>query len=75
MINGKTIADMHRGETGVIKSFGNEQIASKLLEMGCLPDSEITLVRFAPFGCPLYIKVKGHALAIRKSEAAQIILT
>ena len=45
---------------------------SRLLEMGLLVGTPVELVRFAPLGDPVEIKVRGYHLTLRKSEAEQI---
>ena len=44
----------------------------RLLEMGLLVGTAIELVRFAPLGDPVEIKVRGYHLTLRKNEAEQI---
>jgi ferrous iron transport protein A len=44
----------------------------RLREMGLLPGTAVTLVRTAPLGDPLEIKVRGYHLSLRKTEAEQI---
>ena len=44
----------------------------RLLEMGLLVGTLVELVRFAPMGDPLEIKVRGYHLTLRKHEAEQI---
>ena len=44
----------------------------RLLEMGLLVGTLIELVRFAPLGDPVEIKVRGYHLTLRKHEAEQI---
>lgn len=44
----------------------------RLLEMGLLVGTPIELVRFAPMGDPIEIKVRGYHLTLRKHEAEQI---
>jgi len=44
----------------------------RLMEMGLLVGTPIELVRFAPLGDPVEIKVRGYNLTIRKHEAEQI---
>jgi len=44
----------------------------RLLEMGLLVGTPIQLVRFAPLGDPVEIKVRGYHLTLRKHEAEQI---
>ena len=45
---------------------------ARLMEMGLLVGTTIQLVRFAPLGDPVEIKVRGYNLTLRKSEAEQI---
>ena len=45
---------------------------SRLMEMGLLVGTSIELVRFAPLGDPVEIKVRGYHLTLRKHEAEQI---
>jgi ferrous iron transport protein A len=44
----------------------------RLLEMGLLVGTRVELVRFAPLGDPIEIKVRGYHLTLRKHEAEQI---
>ncbi|HET8886658.1 MAG TPA: FeoA family protein [Salinimicrobium sp.] len=67
-----TIANLKRGQRGIIKEFSPNKIPLKLLEMGCLPGNEVELIQFAPFKCPMYLNINGSHLAIRKETAAQI---
>jgi ferrous iron transport protein A len=44
----------------------------RLMEMGLLVGTRVELVRFAPLGDPVEIKVRGYHLTLRKHEAEQI---
>jgi ferrous iron transport protein A len=46
----------------------------RLMEMGLLVGTPVELVRFAPLGDPVEIKVRGYNLTLRKSEAEQIFV-
>ncbi len=46
----------------------------RLMEMGLLVGTPVELVRFAPLGDPLEIKVRGYHLTLRKHEAEQILV-
>jgi len=46
----------------------------RLLEMGLLVGTSVELVRFAPLGDPVEIKVRGYHLTLRKQEAEQILV-
>jgi ferrous iron transport protein A len=70
----KTVADLKIGESGKILGFLDQKMSLKLLEMGCLPGSEIELAHIAPLGDPICIKVLGYSLSLRLDEAATIKL-
>ncbi|MCK0131946.1 ferrous iron transport protein A [Flavobacteriaceae bacterium F08102] len=67
-----TIASLAVGEQGIIQQDPNGQIPLILLEMGCFPGANVELIQIAPLKDPLYIKVNGSHLAIRK-ETAKLI--
>lgn len=46
----------------------------RLREMGVLPGTAITLIRTAPLGDPLEIKVRGYHLTLRKTEAEHVLV-
>lgn len=47
---------------------------SRLMEMGLLTGTMVELVRFAPLGDPVEIKVRGYHLTLRKHEAEQVLV-
>jgi ferrous iron transport protein A len=47
---------------------------ARLMEMGLLVGTQVELVRFAPLGDPLEIKVRGYNLTLRKHEAELILV-
>ncbi|HYV31504.1 MAG TPA: FeoA family protein [Candidatus Binatia bacterium] len=47
---------------------------ARLLEMGLLVGTPVELVRFAPLGDPVEIKVRGYHLTLRKHEADLILV-
>ena len=52
--------------------FESYEHRGRILEMGLLVGTSIELVRFAPLGDPVEIKVRGYHLTLRKHEADQI---
>ncbi len=46
----------------------------RLMEMGLLTGTTVELVRFAPLGDPVEIKVRGYHLTLRRHEAEQIFV-
>ncbi|CAM1374102.1 Iron transporter [Tenacibaculum litopenaei] len=70
-----TIATLNIGEKGIISEESLDRIPLKLLEMGCLPGTEVALIQVAPLNDPLYICVNGSHLAIRRETAGKILIT
>jgi len=70
----KSLADLKISEKGIIQSFSDEILSIKLIEMGCLPGSEVQVSFTAPFNGPIAIKVAGYHLSLRKEEAQSISL-
>ncbi len=70
-----SIANLKVGEHGVIREVSLKNIPLTLLEMGCLPGAEVELIQIAPLKDPLYIRVNGSHLAIRKETASKILIT
>jgi ferrous iron transport protein A len=70
----KSVADLKLGEKGTVCCFKDEVMSLKLMEMGCLPGSEVALSHKAPFGDPICISVGGYSLSLRVKEASTIML-
>jgi ferrous iron transport protein A len=63
------------GASAVIRGYPKTGSAFlRLREMGLLPGTVVTLVRTAPLGDPLEIKVRGYHLTLRKSEAEHVLV-
>ena len=56
----------------VVSVNGKGSITRRLLEMGVIPGVSVQVVKMAPFGDPIEIRVRGYSLAMRKSEADAI---
>ncbi|WP_299519577.1 FeoA family protein [Winogradskyella sp.] len=69
-----TLADLKRGQQGIITDVSSSHIPLKLLEMGCLPGNTVELVQVAPFADPMYLNINGSHLAIRKETAVHILI-
>lgn len=70
----KSAADLRVGERGVIRDFSLDDLPVKLLEMGCLPGTELEVKHIAPFNGPIYFRMADYHLAIRKDLAEMILL-
>ncbi len=69
-----TLADLKRGQKGIITDVSAAEIPLKLLEMGCLPGNLVELVQVAPFADPMYLNINGCHLAIRKETALHVLI-
>lgn len=69
-----TVAQLRKGQKGIIKEFTDDILPIKLLELGCLPGNQVELVQVAPLKDPLYINVNGSHIAIRRATALLIEL-
>ncbi len=67
-----TLAQLNKGEKGVIEDLNTDMVPLKLIEMGCLPGNQIELLQLAPFKDPLFLNVNGSQVAIRKKTAEHI---
>jgi ferrous iron transport protein A len=56
----------------VISVNENNPATRRLMEMGVVPGVSIKMIKAAPFGDPLEIRLRGYSLALRKSEADAI---
>jgi ferrous iron transport protein A len=70
----KPLSRLRKGEIARIHSFLDEAIALKLLEMGCLPQAPISLLRTAPLGDPLCVVVGDYVLALRRRDADTVLV-
>ena len=53
----------------VTKVVGTGRIMRRLMEMGVIPGVDVRVVKMAPFGDPIEVRVRGYSLAMRRSEA------
>jgi ferrous iron transport protein A len=68
----KRLSEIGIGKRAVIKSFEQDDIFLKLMEMGCVPGELVQVEHVAPFGDPISISVSGYTLSLRLNEAAQM---
>ncbi len=67
-----TLKDLKPGESGTITGYAQTAPPMRLMEMGLLPGAVVEIVRLAPLGDPIDLKVRGYHLSIRKHEADMI---
>lgn len=49
-------------------------LGDRLLEMGLTPGAPVEVVRRAPFGDPMQVRVRGYLLAIRRAQAERVLV-
>ena len=59
----------------VIAVDGSGAIARRLMEMGVVPGAPVRVIKAAPLGDPIEIRVRGYHLALRRTEAQTITVT
>jgi ferrous iron transport protein A len=69
----RTLAQLNPGDRGkVTKVAGDSEAARRLMEMGLMRGTTVEVVRRAPLGDPLEVKVRGFMLTLRLAEARHI---
>ncbi|HEY3038340.1 MAG TPA: ferrous iron transport protein A [Pyrinomonadaceae bacterium] len=56
----------------VVSVAGKGAVALRLMQMGVLPGVPISVVKSAPLGDPIQVRVRGYDLALRRIEAQTI---
>lgn len=70
-----TLNDLTVGESAVITSVGGSgSLRNRLIDMGLIPHTKITLRKVAPMGDPIEIHLRGYELTIRREDAANIVI-
>jgi Fe2+ transport system protein FeoA len=68
-----TLAQLPVGRGAVIRSLPEGQVGlTRLREMGLVPGARVEMVRRAPFGEPIEVRVRGSNIAMRNRDAAHI---
>jgi Fe2+ transport system protein FeoA len=64
------LSSLARGQRGKIYDFIEESdTCARLEEMGVTPGETVEVIRYAPLGDPIEIKIRGYLLSLRKEEA------
>ncbi|MGN0544360.1 MAG: ferrous iron transport protein A [Acutalibacteraceae bacterium] len=68
-----TLDEMKIGQSAVICAVGGEgALRCRLLDMGLIPHTRVTLQKVAPMGDPIEIMVRGYELTLRVEDAKKI---
>ena len=75
MLSPIKLSELVVGASAVVRKFPKTGSAFvRLREMGVLAGTRVTLVRTAPMGDPIEIKVRGYNLTLRKTEADHVLV-
>jgi ferrous iron transport protein A len=69
----RVLARVPVGSTAVVSRLSGERpVVRRLLEMGLVPGTTVTVQREAPLGDPMELRVRNYALSIRRADALRI---
>ncbi len=71
-----TLASLAPGDRGIILSIRSthNNVRQRLLEMGMIRGTSIELIKYAPLGDPIEIRLHGCRLSLRKTEAEAVVV-
>ena len=65
-----TLKELKPGESARVTAVGGEgALRQHFLDMGVIPGAEVTMVRFAPMGDPLELRIHDYELTLRLADA------
>lgn len=71
---GFRLSEFQIRKTGIVKEVLDNHISTKLAEFGIIPGVEFSIVNRAPFKGPIFILIDHNRIALRRREAAFIIV-
>lgn len=73
MTKNSTLSELPVGsEARVVSVNASNGTARRIMEMGVVPGVTVSVIKAAPFGDPIEVRVRGYSLAMRKTEADAI---
>ena len=68
-----TLKDLEIGKTAAVVSVGgNGALRQHFLDMGVIPGAQVTLIKYAPMGDPMELRIHGYELTLRLADAEKI---
>ena len=66
--------ELEIGKDAVVAQVSSDDVAlhQHILDMGLTPGTEVTMVKYAPMGDPLELRLRGYELTLRRADAARI---
>ncbi len=69
----KKLSELKKGDRAFISRIeARGELNRRLRDMGMVPGSPVELMRIAPLGDPIEVRIKGYYLSLRKAEAENI---
>lgn len=69
------LGELAIGATATIKAVaGDSPYAQKLALLGFTPGAKVSVLRAAPLGDPIQVRIRGYSLGLRKAEANIVLL-
>jgi ferrous iron transport protein B len=70
-----TLKELEIGQSAIIEEVGGEgMLRQHFLDMGVIPGAEVTLIKYAPMGDPMELRIHGYELTLRLADAMQITI-
>ena len=71
-----TLNDLEIGSSGIITAVGGEgSLRQHFLDMGVIPGAEVTLIKYAPMGDPMELRIHGYELTLRRADGEKVELS
>ena len=68
-----TLDQLLAGASGIIRAVvGEGALRCRLLDMGLIPQTKVTVSKIAPMGDPMELQLRGYVLTLRKEDANSI---
>mgnify|MGYP000140824254 CR=1 FL=1 len=70
-----TLKELQIGKSAIVEAVGGAgALRQHFLDMGLIPGAEVTLVKLAPMGDPIELRLRGYELTLRLDDAREIAL-
>lgn len=68
-----TLGQLPAGRSGVITQVGGKGVLRcRLLDMGLIPQTKVSVIKVAPMGDPIELRLRGYSLTLRREDADNI---
>ena len=72
----KKLSELKAGQKAIVTNIeGDSSTRRRIMDMGIIPRSTITMIRSAPLGDPLEFDIKDYSLTLRKRDADHVLVT